>query len=269
VKLRTRGKIFAILLGAAAMTAGTNLAHATSLTAQWFTVSLSDPDFFGGTTGAPVNCSTDCYNGPYGVISNYVTSSLGPDGLPVYNTGATLGGQPGASGVDIHNTQLTWWSPAFNANVSAAGTSLLTLPISDTSVFPPQGGGSSDTPTFQTAILSGTLNVAATGTVTFNLGSDDDTFLYVDGTLVIDLGGIHSDAATNFSTTLSAGNHSLLLFYADRNRDQAQLTFSVVTPGVGLEGDTPLPAALPLFVSGLGALGGAAFWRKRKAKAAA
>jgi fibro-slime domain-containing protein len=267
MKLQAAAKIISIVIGAMGSVVAAGSASADSLSVQWFTVSISDPDFFGGATGP--NCSSDCYNGPYGAVSNFVQSNLGPDGLPVYNTGATLGGQPApqdrvGSGPGLN--QLTWWSPTLNAHVTNGGTSILGMPINDLSVFPPQGTGSSDTPSFQTAILSGILHNTST-TVVFNLGADDDAFLVIDGKVVAQIGGIHDDTTSNFTITgLTLGDHTLQLFYADRNRTNADLMFSIVS-GANVNA-TPLPAALPLFASGLGALGVAAWRRKKKAIAA-
>ena len=64
-----------------------------------------------------------------------------------------------------------------------------------------------------------------------------------------------SSLSTNGNTTTSGGNGIDLLVYAGNS--------------VPVAGTTPLPAALPLFASGLGALGLLARRRKRKAQAAA
>jgi fibro-slime domain-containing protein len=265
MKLRTHAKIIPILLGAMGLAVAANPANALTMNAQWFTVSVSDPDFYAGTTGNPGGA----YNGPYGQITNFVQSGLGANGMPVYNTGATMGGQPVPQDQTAAH-ELTWWNPALNVNVVAAGTSIITLPINDSSVFPPQGTGSSDNPLLQTAIFTGILNVPVAETVTFNIGSDDDAFLYVDGQVVAQNGGIHDQTTVSFTTgLLSLGNHTITLFYADRNENHAILNFSVATQNVGIDAQTPLPGALPLFVSGLGALGVMGWRRKKKAATAA
>ena len=66
-----------------------------------------------------------------------------------------------------------------------------------------------------------------TTTVNFSLAADDHAFLYVDGNLVLDDGGIkrivNGLVTTAFSVT---GNHTLDLFFADVQVSQSGLTFS-------------------------------------------
>jgi fibro-slime domain-containing protein len=77
------------------------------------------------------------------------------------------------------------------------------------------------------------LNVPSPETISFNLGADDDAFVYVDGNIVCQLGGVHTNApGTCTSATLTTGNHTLQLFYADIQTHQASLTFSVTTANV-------------------------------------
>jgi hypothetical protein len=208
-------------------------AGATSLTAQWFTVTTPDPDF-----------ETDCCN----VYTNEIQSTLGPNGLPLYNPsygGPTL--------FDVSGTgELTWWSPSLNPYVQFTGTSTLTLPINQ-NMFPPNGTGGSDSNGFQTAILTGNLVVPNNETVTFQLGSDDDSFLAIGNNVVAQVGGVHGAGSATYSTTLTAGTYLLTLFFADRQTTGAFLDFSVETADVTLTATTPLPAALPLMGTVLGA----------------
>jgi fibro-slime domain-containing protein len=221
-------------------------ANAASLTVQWFTLSTSDADVGGG----------QCCN----VFPNMVESTLGPNGLPVLSSSYS---GPTISDVNS-NRELTWWSPSLNSNVVSTGSSSLTLPIGQ-NMFPPNGTGSDDNSSYQTAILTGTLVVPVDETVSFTLGSDDDTFLAIGNNVVAQVGGVHASGNANYSTLLTAGNYSLTLFYADRDHVAAYLDFSIDTLGVGLQdSSTPLPAALPLFATGLGAFGLLGWRRKRK-----
>ena len=224
-------------------------ANAASLTAQWFTLSTSDAD-----VGSAQCCNT---------FSNMVESTLGPNGLPVLSS--TYSG-PTISDVNS-NRELTWWSPLLNTNVVSTGSSLLTVPVGQ-NMFPPNGTGSNDNFSYQTAVLTGTLVVPVLESVIFTLGSDDDSFLAIGNNVIAQVGGVHASGSANYSTILGPGSYLLTLFYADRDQVAAYLDFSVDTVGVNLQGTTPLPAALPLFASGLGALGLLGWRRKRKALAA-
>ena len=92
--------------------------------------------------------------------------------------------------------------------------------------------------------------------------------LALDGTTLLTVNGIDQASGTNPGTTetvsfTAAGTSALLLF------SQTYLSpASPIIDNVEVSG-TPLPAALPLFASGLGALGLLGWRRKRKATALA
>jgi hypothetical protein len=241
-----------ILLASAALTAAFGLAgqaSADSLKVTYFTLANGDAD-----TGGSYCCSTS---------SDEVLGALGPDGLPVYN--AAYGG-PTLHDVN-GNGELTWWSPADNPNVVQTGTGMVNLPLSLTSFYPPNGGGSSDAGGYQTAIFTGELKLPTAETVAFTLGADDDAIVAVDGTVVDQLGGVHSitDAA-GVTSMLSAGTHTLTIFYADRDQVDAALDFSIQTSGVTL--GVPEPATWAMMLIGFGGMG-AAMRRKRALAATA
>jgi len=95
--------------------------------------------------------------------------------------------------------------------------------------------------------------------IPFNLNiSYSDTLTIIDGTTfsLTDAGGTLWQVAVNGLTLGPNSGGSI----------GGWLTATVTDPPVS---QAPLPAALPLFASGLGGMGFVAFWRKRRVKAAA
>ncbi len=69
----------------------------------------------------------------------------------------------------------------------------------------------------------------------FGIGADDAAFLYLNGNLVADLGGVHPQRNLPIITeTLPAGDYCLTLFYVDLYPDHASLFFSVDTGDVSV-----------------------------------
>jgi fibro-slime domain-containing protein len=194
-----------------------------------------------------------------GFVSNDVQSTLGPDGLPLYNAGY---GGPALHDVNAKG-ELTWWSPADNADVAVTGVSTVALPISNGSFYPVNGTGTNDTSAFLTAKFTGVFNLTSAQQVTFGLGADDDAYLYIDNTLVSDLGGIHPDIqAPVTSAILTAGRHTIDLFYADRQQTNAAFNFSLESSDVTV---SPVPEPGSLLLLGTGLLGLALASRRKKA----
>ena len=84
---------------------------------------------------------------------------------------------------------------------------------------------------YKRQVLSGTLYAPAAETLSFSIASDDVAFAYLDGQIACDDGGVHGATAVPCTTaTVSPGNHTLKLFYADLHPVDAALDFSVITP---------------------------------------
>jgi hypothetical protein len=256
-----------MLLIAIAVFTPISLAHADNLNIIYYTISSSDPD---------ANHLSCC-----NVIPNEVQAGLGPNGLPLLNTAlygpgspnpfVYVPGYPNPNGgpnptsfnvnvVSTANPEITYWDPALNPYVTQTGSGVVSLPVNfGSNFFPPNGTGSADGGDngFQAAYLSGTLNAGTTETLTFNVGSDDMAFVYLDGQNVCDDGGVHGSAGVPCTTpTILAGSHNLQIFFVDMNTVQSGLTFSVQTEGVSVSSDTsvPEPSSILLFASGFLAL---------------
>ena len=237
----------AVVMGMAALASQpANAAYTFTGTANYYSVTSSANGDFKST-----------YSGPYGVYSDLVKTTLGADGLPVFNSAS--------SAPDLVNLttggQLAWWTPGTNNPsgsdntmvVTQTGTNVaFTLPFSDNSFFAPNGNGGSDSSAFLTAIFTGTLTLDAASTVTFSLGADDDAFLFVDGVTLLQLGGIHEPTPVSVtSSVLGAGAHTVKLFYADRNKSQAALNFNITA----VTNAVPEPATWAMMMGGLALVG--------------
>jgi len=70
-----------------------------------------------------------------------------------------------------------------------------------------------------------TLRVPVSGVYPFEIGSDDDSWVYVDNQMVCDLGGIHALSITTHTAYLSAGEHRLDIYFAERKSVQSGFHF--------------------------------------------
>lgn len=108
--------------------------------------------------------------------------------------------------------------------------------------------------------LTGFLNIAASAVYNLGLYSDDGSYMYVDGTLVVNNGGDHAPSGASANVFLSAGAHTLLI-YQEENGGITALTASL--NGDPLSGSlisttgVPEPASWAMMVGGFGLIGGA------------
>jgi fibro-slime domain-containing protein len=233
-------------------------ANASSVSVTYTTITSDNTD-----TGGPIP----------GVVLGLVKSTLGPNGLPVEAAPGTF------TDVDAGTGELQWWTPHSVSGTPfvLAGTTFsypnpATLPFNITSDFFPNGlsGSNGGAIGFTSAILSGTFVTPAGGSVTFDLGSDDDAWVFLNGTLVVDNGGVHAEASA--PTTISgllAGMNTLDVFFADRHITQSGLFFNAsveltATPFSAV----PEPSTWAMMLVGFAGLGYAGFRSTRKQSSA-
>ncbi len=216
-----------------------SLTYAAALTGDYYRIQWAgQPDMQQGIDG--------------GVVTGLVASSLGPDGLPVVSAyGATrIGGSGNITEVNAFN-EILWWTPG-QYGVTFEKTQVDTLAFNFSSNFFPDGQSNNST-YFRSVHWSGTFDLAAPGSATFTLGADDDAWLFIDGQLAVDCGGVKSlSAAPTVVSGLSAGTHTVDLFFADRNTVQSGIQFSA---NIELR-PVPEPMTMLLLVLGLVGLAG-------------
>ena len=80
------------------------------------------------------------------------------------------------------------------------------------------------------AIIEGYVDVKETGVYTFILVSDDGSWLYIDGELLVDNGGSHASKEKSGSLNLAKGKHAIKIKYFDGGGG-AVLRLNWIVPG--------------------------------------